>query len=309
MAATSTHDETLALVHEGWNHLMSQRPLAAWGTWQRALRLDPDATAARQAIEALEAAPELPLAARKVYRFRKPATEARRRGGTAFCATARPLSSLMPRRPSAAWPPRPPTTLRHGSTVRSAWRGPGWTARQSSVSTRSPAWPTATRRRPWKPGRSPRSSARQEVRRACPTTCAMRAPSPGAPSRPLRCGRRFPKSGRFPPRVIPRAPRFRLGISRCWSGSIVPFRRPRQSTARATSRACWPRFTSRRVQSGSPVHGSRRSSSPRRSCGGCWVPRPSRRSESPPRCHSPSWTPMSGPPGYLRKSIATLPTG
>ena len=50
MAATSTqHDETLALVHEGWNHLMSQRPLAAWGTWQRALRLDPDATAARQA--------------------------------------------------------------------------------------------------------------------------------------------------------------------------------------------------------------------------------------------------------------------
>jgi tetratricopeptide (TPR) repeat protein len=78
MAATSTHDETLALVHEGWNHLMSQRPLAAWGTWQRALRLDPGATAARQALETLEAAPDLPLAARKVYRFRKPATEAQR---------------------------------------------------------------------------------------------------------------------------------------------------------------------------------------------------------------------------------------
>jgi len=76
--STSTHDETLALVHEGWNHLMSQRPLAAWGTWQRALRLDPDATAARQAIETLEAAPDIPLAARKVYRFRKPATEAQR---------------------------------------------------------------------------------------------------------------------------------------------------------------------------------------------------------------------------------------
>ena len=78
MAATSTHEETLALVHEGWNHLMSQRPLAAWGTWQRAIRLDPDATAARKALETLEAAPDLPLAARKVYRFRKPATEARR---------------------------------------------------------------------------------------------------------------------------------------------------------------------------------------------------------------------------------------
>ena len=78
MAATSTRDETLALVHEGWNHLMSQRPLAAWGTWRRALRLDPDATAARQALEMLEAAPDIPLAARKVYRFRKPATEARR---------------------------------------------------------------------------------------------------------------------------------------------------------------------------------------------------------------------------------------
>jgi len=78
MGATTTHDATLALVHEGWNHLMSQRPLAAWGTWQRALRLDPDATAARQALETLEAAPDLPLAARKVYRFRKPATEAQR---------------------------------------------------------------------------------------------------------------------------------------------------------------------------------------------------------------------------------------
>jgi tetratricopeptide (TPR) repeat protein len=78
MTAASTHDETLALVHEGWNHLMSQRPLAAWGTWQRAIRLDADAAAARQALETLEAAPDLPLAARKVYRFRKPATEAQR---------------------------------------------------------------------------------------------------------------------------------------------------------------------------------------------------------------------------------------
>ncbi len=78
MTATSTHDETLTLVHEGWNHLMSQRPLAAWGTWQRALRLDCDAAAAQQALETLEAAPDLPLAARKVYRFRKPSAEAQR---------------------------------------------------------------------------------------------------------------------------------------------------------------------------------------------------------------------------------------
>jgi tetratricopeptide (TPR) repeat protein len=78
MAATSTRDETLALVHEGWNHLMSQRPLAAWGTWQRALRLDPEAAAARQALETLQSAPDLPLGARKVYRFRKPATEEQR---------------------------------------------------------------------------------------------------------------------------------------------------------------------------------------------------------------------------------------
>ncbi len=78
MTATSTQDPTLALVHEGWNHLMSQRPLAAWGTWQRALRLDANSAAARQALETLEAAPELPLAARKVYRFRKPASEDQR---------------------------------------------------------------------------------------------------------------------------------------------------------------------------------------------------------------------------------------
>lgn len=78
MASTSATDPTLSLIHEGWNHLMSQRPLAAWGTWQRALRLDPDSAAARQALETLASAPDLPLAARKVYRFRKPHGEARR---------------------------------------------------------------------------------------------------------------------------------------------------------------------------------------------------------------------------------------
>src|SRR6516164_3096606 len=78
MAVISPSDTTLALVHEGWNHLMSQRPLAAWGTWQRALRVDPDSAAARQALETLQSAPDLPLAARKVYRFRRPGGEPQR---------------------------------------------------------------------------------------------------------------------------------------------------------------------------------------------------------------------------------------
>jgi len=71
-------EATRALVHEGWNHLMSQRPLAAWGTWRRALRIDPDSAAARNALATLESAPELPLAARKTHRFRQPRDPARR---------------------------------------------------------------------------------------------------------------------------------------------------------------------------------------------------------------------------------------
>ena len=78
MAATIEHDALLALIHEGWNHLMSQRPLAAWGTWQRALRLNPGSAAARQALQTLEEAHDLPASARKVYRFRKPASEPQR---------------------------------------------------------------------------------------------------------------------------------------------------------------------------------------------------------------------------------------
>ncbi|QEH37238.1 Tetratricopeptide repeat protein [Aquisphaera giovannonii] len=79
MSRDSASEQARALVHKGWNHLMSQRPLAAWGTWQQALRLDADSAAARQALETLEHAPDLPAAARRPYRFRKPADEARRR--------------------------------------------------------------------------------------------------------------------------------------------------------------------------------------------------------------------------------------
>ena len=45
-------DPALALVHEGWDHLQLQRPLAAWASWQRALRIDPDDPAAPQALDA-----------------------------------------------------------------------------------------------------------------------------------------------------------------------------------------------------------------------------------------------------------------
>jgi tetratricopeptide (TPR) repeat protein len=75
----NANEAAVALVHEGWNHLMSQRPLAAWGTWQRALRVDPESAAAKKALATLESAHELPLAARKVYRFRQPRNPDQRR--------------------------------------------------------------------------------------------------------------------------------------------------------------------------------------------------------------------------------------
>src|SRR4051794_40513022 len=70
--------EVLALVHEGWHHLKLQRPLAAWASWQRALRRAPEDHAAREALEVLATAAELPLAARATYRFLTPADPARR---------------------------------------------------------------------------------------------------------------------------------------------------------------------------------------------------------------------------------------
>jgi tetratricopeptide (TPR) repeat protein len=58
--------------------LQSQRPLAAWASWQRALRVDPESVAAAKALSTLESATELPLAARISYRFRTPDDAARR---------------------------------------------------------------------------------------------------------------------------------------------------------------------------------------------------------------------------------------
>lgn len=81
MTATTrnANDAAAALVHEGWNHLMSQRPLAARGAWGRALRIDPENDPAKKAIATLESAHELPLAARKAYRFRQPRTPDQRK--------------------------------------------------------------------------------------------------------------------------------------------------------------------------------------------------------------------------------------
>ncbi len=73
MALISNRERATALVHEGWNHLQCQRPLAARGSWQRALALEPDSQPAKKAIETLEGAGDLPLAARLKYRLRKPA--------------------------------------------------------------------------------------------------------------------------------------------------------------------------------------------------------------------------------------------
>ena len=90
--------DALALVHEGWDHLKHQRPLAAWASWQRALRVEPDQPAAREALDRLAAAPEwpapeLPASARKEYRFRTPSDPERRaRWDAAF--RGRDLSDL-----------------------------------------------------------------------------------------------------------------------------------------------------------------------------------------------------------------------
>lgn len=78
MAPESSGEEVLGLLHQGWEHLRHERPLAAWAAWQRALRLAPDDKAAHQALDRLAAADDLPAAARCVYRFRMPAGPAQR---------------------------------------------------------------------------------------------------------------------------------------------------------------------------------------------------------------------------------------
>jgi len=71
-------DPALALVHEGWSHLQKQRPLAAWASWRRALRVATEQPAAARALDVLANAGDLPEAARSEYRFLTPEDEARR---------------------------------------------------------------------------------------------------------------------------------------------------------------------------------------------------------------------------------------
>ena len=57
-------DPALAFVRQGWDHLKLQRPVAAWASWRRALRIDPDHEGATRALDILAAAGDLPLSAR-----------------------------------------------------------------------------------------------------------------------------------------------------------------------------------------------------------------------------------------------------
>jgi tetratricopeptide (TPR) repeat protein len=66
------------LIHQGWNHLKHQRPLAAWASWQRALRANPGSVVVKKALSAFDSATELPSSARKSYRLREPIDRSRR---------------------------------------------------------------------------------------------------------------------------------------------------------------------------------------------------------------------------------------
>ncbi len=78
MPDTAPTDPILALVHQGWDHLKLRRPVAAWASWQLALRLQPGQEAAAHALDVLAGAGDLPAAARVEYRFLTPADPARR---------------------------------------------------------------------------------------------------------------------------------------------------------------------------------------------------------------------------------------
>jgi tetratricopeptide (TPR) repeat protein len=72
MPDSAPNEAILALVHEGWENLKRQRPLAAWACWRRALRLEPEQPAAVHALHVLANAADLPDAARVEYRFLTP---------------------------------------------------------------------------------------------------------------------------------------------------------------------------------------------------------------------------------------------
>lgn len=72
-------------IRRGWALLQSQRPHAAWASWQSVLRHDPGNAAANEALERLAAADDLPEVARRPLRFAAPAgDEAREAWNKAF---------------------------------------------------------------------------------------------------------------------------------------------------------------------------------------------------------------------------------
>jgi tetratricopeptide (TPR) repeat protein len=78
MPETAPNESILTLVQDGWDHLKRQRPLAAWASWRRALRLEPEQAAATHALHVLANVGDLPEAARAEYRFLTPVGEGRR---------------------------------------------------------------------------------------------------------------------------------------------------------------------------------------------------------------------------------------
>lgn len=78
MSAEAIDADRLDQVRRGWSELASGRPLAAWAAWRGALATDPDHKAARAALDLLENAEDLPLAARSPRRFRPPGIPRRR---------------------------------------------------------------------------------------------------------------------------------------------------------------------------------------------------------------------------------------
>ncbi len=123
--SSSDPDTALALIHQGWNHLQLQRPLAAWASWQRALRIEPGSRAAQQALAAWESAMELPAIARTVLRFQPLRNAARRdrwnarlegRGLEALTAAAQAFAALVDDDPTDA-----PALFNHALCM--AWMG------------------------------------------------------------------------------------------------------------------------------------------------------------------------------------------
>jgi hypothetical protein len=78
----------LALVRAGWSQLETQRPLAAWAAWQRATRLDPDNRAAKEALDLLAGASDLPKALKVIHRLKSPRGDRERARWDAVLATA-----------------------------------------------------------------------------------------------------------------------------------------------------------------------------------------------------------------------------